>query len=120
MDCGSLAASFQFRVSSFRKSNTHSGNHLVTAAGQLAEHAVGVGCIAGFAQDLIVNYDDSVGTENDLSWVSFRDNFYFFLSQALGVLSRRFAAFRILRDIGHVDGEWNTGAVQKLGAARRC
>jgi hypothetical protein len=90
----------------------------VSAAGEQAQHASGIGRIQGLTEDLAIHNHDRVGAKDKIMRPLACDGQRFFPRQPLSKRSRQFPFPRDFRDVRRLDNERNARVPQQLLAAR--
>src|SRR5437667_12526152 len=90
----------------------------MSASGEQAQHASGIGRIARFAENSAIHYDDSIRPQNEIIRTDAEHSFGFFASHAFSEISGKLAFLRDLRNLGWLDHEAGSCFVQHLLAPR--
>jgi len=90
----------------------------MTSTREQAQHANGIGWVAGLAQNLTINNNDGVRAQNDVMRPVMKHRQGFFPRQAFRTSLRELSCLRRLRDIGGLYHEWNASIAEKLLTAR--
>lgn len=93
------------------------GVDLVSAAGEGAEHVLGVGEVGGFVEDLGVEDDGGVGAEDGGVGVECVEGEGFFEGEALDVVSGKFVGAEGFVDVRGEDVEAQAGLGEEVAAA---
>src|SRR6266571_9112215 len=91
----------------------------MSASGEQAQHASGIGRIARFAENSAIHYDDSIRPQNKIIRARAEDSLGFFARHAFGEISGKLAFLRDLRNISWLDDEGNACVAQQLLTPRR-